>query len=126
MPASGIRVLVVDDEPAIRVSLEAYLADCDFEVEVAGTAEEALDAAASRPPRVAVVDVRIPRTSCEDLVRKLREISPATRFLIYTGSSDYRLPPELAKYGISPEHVFIKPGRSLDPLVETIEKLAGE
>ena len=126
MPTSGIRVLIVDDEPAIRVSLEAYLTDCDFQVEAAGTAEEALDAAAARPPRVAIVDVRIPRTSCEDLIRRLRELSPATRFLIYTGSSDYRLPPELEKYGISPDHVFIKPGRSLDPMVEAIEKLASE
>jgi DNA-binding NtrC family response regulator len=122
---SPIRVLIVDDEPAIRASLEAYLVDCDFAVSSAGTAEQAVARAAEHAPRVAIVDVRIPGTGVEELIEKLHELSPGIRFLIYTGSADYRVPPELERFGIEPGHVFIKPGRSLDPMVEAIRKLAG-
>ena len=44
-------MLVCDDEPQILRALRVILRDAGFEVVTAATAEEALDAAAVRPPR---------------------------------------------------------------------------
>src|SRR3954464_13919503 len=54
------RVLVVDDEPQILRALRIILRDAGFEVLQAGSVEEALDAAALRPPDAAIVDLVLP------------------------------------------------------------------
>jgi two-component system, OmpR family, KDP operon response regulator KdpE len=54
------RVLVVDDEPQILRALRIILRDAGFEVLQAATAEEALDAAALRPPAAAIIDLVLP------------------------------------------------------------------
>ena len=54
------RVLVVDDEPQILRALKIILRDAGFEVLQAATVEEALDAAALRPPAAAIIDLVLP------------------------------------------------------------------
>ena len=54
------RVLVVDDEPQILRALRIVLREADFDVLPAATAQEALDAAALRPPDAAIVDLVLP------------------------------------------------------------------
>ena len=54
------RVLVVDDEPQILRALRIILRDAGFEVLQAATVEEALDAAALRPPAAAIIDLVLP------------------------------------------------------------------
>jgi len=49
-PASGQRVLVVDDDPQIRRALRVGLTSQGYKVHLASTASEALDAAASAQP----------------------------------------------------------------------------
>src|ERR1700748_3053732 len=66
------RVLVVDDEPQILRALRIILRDAGFEVIQAATAEEALDAAALRPPAAAIVDLVLPDGSGIDVTRSLR------------------------------------------------------
>jgi two-component system KDP operon response regulator KdpE len=65
--------LVVDDEPQIVRALKIILRDAGFEVLQAGSVEEALDAAALRPPAAAIIDLMLPDGSGVDLCRRLRE-----------------------------------------------------
>jgi two-component system KDP operon response regulator KdpE len=67
------RVLVVDDEPQILRALRIILRDAGFDVLQAATAEEALDAAALRPPAAAIVDLVLPDGDGIDVTRRLRE-----------------------------------------------------
>jgi two-component system, OmpR family, KDP operon response regulator KdpE len=69
------RVLVVDDEPQILRALRIILRDAGFEVLQAGTVQEALDAAALRPPAAAIVDLVLPDGDGIDVTRSLREWS---------------------------------------------------
>jgi two-component system, OmpR family, KDP operon response regulator KdpE len=66
------RVLVVDDEPQILRALRIILRDAGFEVMQASTAEEALDAAALRPPAAAIIDLVLPDGNGIDVTRSLR------------------------------------------------------
>jgi two-component system KDP operon response regulator KdpE len=69
------RVLVCDDEPQILRALRVILRDAGFEAVTASTAEEALDAAAVRPPEAAILDLMLPDLDGVELTRRLREWS---------------------------------------------------
>jgi two-component system KDP operon response regulator KdpE len=69
---SGGRILVVDDEPQILRALRTSLQGAGYDVDVAATAEEALLAAALRPPDAVIVDLVLPDRSGTDVARELR------------------------------------------------------
>jgi len=69
------RVLVCDDELQIVRALRVVLREAGFAVEATATAQEALDAAAVRPPDAAVIDLMLPDGSGIDVCRELRSWS---------------------------------------------------
>jgi two-component system, OmpR family, KDP operon response regulator KdpE len=69
------RVLVVDDELQILRALRVILRDAGFEVVPAQSVAEALDRAAVRPPRAAIVDLVLPDGDGIEVTRGLREWS---------------------------------------------------
>lgn len=69
------RALVCDDDSQIRRSMEVLLGSEGYEVVSTGTAEEALDAAATQTPDVAIVDVSLPGKDGIWLCERLREWS---------------------------------------------------
>ena len=66
------RILVCDDEPQILRALRVVLRDAGFEVELAETAEQALDRAALRPPDAAILDLLLPDGTGVEVCRSLR------------------------------------------------------
>ena len=68
---SGPRVLVVDDE------LQTSLRGAGYEVDTAETAQQALAAAAIRPPEAVVLDLILPDGTGSDVLRELRKWSSA-------------------------------------------------
>ena len=75
MSENEARVLVVDDEPQIVRGLRAILRNQGFHVDVASTKAEALDAAASRPPDVMVLDLVLPDGSGVEVCEEVRRWS---------------------------------------------------
>lgn len=69
------RILVCDDDGRTVRALRAVLRDAGFGVVVAASAEEALDAAALRPPAAAIVELALPDADGVELCRQLREWS---------------------------------------------------
>jgi two-component system, OmpR family, KDP operon response regulator KdpE len=67
------RILVCDDEPQILRALRVVLTDAGFEVMTAASADEALDAAAVRPPQAAIIDLVLPDRDGVEVTRSLRE-----------------------------------------------------
>lgn len=66
------RVLIVDDEPNIVISLEFLVKRQGYEVEVAADGEAALEACARRAPDVVVLDVMLPKMSGFEVCQRLR------------------------------------------------------
>jgi DNA-binding response OmpR family regulator len=66
------RVLVVDDEPAIRDAVGYALRTEGFDVDVVADGEEALDAALGSPYDVVVLDLMLPRMSGTEVCRRVR------------------------------------------------------
>jgi two-component system, OmpR family, response regulator MprA len=78
------RVLVVDDEPAVRRALERALSLDDYEVEVAADGQEALDSLAAMPADAVVLDVMMPRVDGLEVARRMRRAGDRTPILMLT------------------------------------------
>jgi two-component system KDP operon response regulator KdpE len=76
MTTSRPRVLVCDDELQILRALRVVLREAGFDVTAVATAQEALDAAAVRPPDAAIIDLVLPDGDGIEVTRQLREWSP--------------------------------------------------
>ena len=66
------RVLVVDDEPQIRRALSVNLRARGYEVDTAGSGEEALRQAAAQVPDLVVLDLGLPGIDGVEVIRGLR------------------------------------------------------
>lgn len=73
MSDSGIRVLVVDDERAIRTFLRTTLTAQGYTVYETASGEEALAMAGAVRPDVMVLDLGLPDCDGIDVIRRLRE-----------------------------------------------------
>ena len=66
------KILIVDDEPNIVISLEFLMKKEGFDVAVAGEGEEALAKVASFAPDLVLLDVMMPKKSGFELCELLR------------------------------------------------------
>ncbi len=73
--SGGGRILVVDDELQILRALKVILREAGYEPVAVATAEEALDAAATRPPDAAIVDLVLPDGDGIEVCERLRSWS---------------------------------------------------
>ena len=91
LPArDSIRILVVDDQPTLRMLLRTTFEIIDVQVDEAGSAAEAMERLAERTPDVIVLDVALPDVDGLSLCRRLRS-QPATAevpIVLLTGSSE--------------------------------------
>jgi len=80
-------VLVVDDDPSIRLVVRKMLEASGFTVAVVGTGAAALEAlaGASAPFGAAMVDVILPRMRGSALVQALREQAPDLPVVLMSG-----------------------------------------
>jgi two-component system response regulator MprA len=78
------RVLVVDDEPAVRRALERALRLDRYDVELAGDGEEALDALANSPPDAVILDIGMPKLDGLEVCRRMRQAGDRTPILMLT------------------------------------------
>ena len=71
----GARILVVDDEPQIRRSLQVNLERSGYAVETVATGEAALTSFHNRHPDIVILDLIMPRIGGPAVVRLIRESS---------------------------------------------------
>ncbi len=79
-----MRVLVVEDEAAIREALQRELTAAGFSVDVAVDGEEGLYAGLEYPVDVAVIDLGLPKLPGLDLIRRLRAQDKRFPILVLT------------------------------------------
>ncbi len=79
-----MRVLVVEDEAALREVLKADLSAAGYSVDLATDGEEGLYAATEFPIDVAIIDLGLPKLSGFELIRQLRSRGKTYGVLILT------------------------------------------
>jgi len=78
------RILVVDDEPSLRIILSQVLADDGHDVAVASSGEEALEMFRNEPFPLVFTDIVMGQMNGLDLLRQIKEIAPDTQVIIIT------------------------------------------
>ena len=106
---AGLRVLIVDDEEAVRRPMARFLGRRGAQVDEAPDGAEALARLGAQQPDVILVDLRMPRMSGVELYEQLEETRPelAARVLFLSGDIS-----QLSEPGNTPvarERVLVKP-----------------
>ena len=83
----GLRVLLVEDEPALAVAVAEALVDAGFEVDRAGDGEEGLARLTEAPYDLIVCDLKMPRIDGMQFYRAMAAATPALarRVIFVTG-----------------------------------------
>ena len=107
-----MRVLVVEDELALRENLRRQLVEAGFNVDVAADGEEGLFAGNEYPIDVAIIDLGLPKLPGLELIRRLRAQDRRFPILVLTardrwqdkvegldaGADDYVAKPSSRRY----------------------------
>lgn len=81
----GARVVVIDDDYAMRLSCRQILAKSGYEVETFEDGAKGLEAVLEQPPDLVVVDLKMPGISGMDVIARVREMDPDIVVVVITG-----------------------------------------
>ena len=118
MTEIGLRVLVVDDERAIRKFLRAALNAQGYIVYEASNGEEALKAMREKSYDVIILDVRMPEMSGIQVMTELRKLDPFIEVIIMTGYASVDNAKKIMELGAY--DYMLKP-YNIEELMEKIE-----
>jgi two-component system response regulator PhoP len=85
-----MRVLVVEDEAALRDALKARLAEAGFAVDIARDGDEGLFAGREYPLDIAIIDLGLPGISGLEVIRQLRAAGKSFPILILTARDNWQ------------------------------------
>ena len=81
----GEKILLVDDDPAILGTLTRFLTGQGYEVAAAASGQEALSALQEQEIPLAILDLMLPDFSGLELLAHVRQNSPDTEVILFTG-----------------------------------------
>ena len=97
-------VLVVDDDPAIRGAVRDVLEDHGIPVETATDGRDALAKVEARPPRLVLLDMRMPIMDGWGFAKALRDAGIALPVVVMTAAADARRwAEEIGAIGVVPK-----------------------
>ncbi len=117
MPSHATRVLVVDDEAAIRRSLAGILADEGYDAALAEDGERALAAVRERLPDVVLLDIAMPGRDGIAVLEDLRRTHPALPVVMMSGHGTIETAVKATQLGAFD---FVEKPLSLDKLLLTV------
>jgi len=94
-------ILVVDDEPSMRMALSESLESCGYEVVTANNGEDALNKFHEGLYEVVITDVRMPKQGGMEVLRRIKEISHETPVIVITAYGTVNTAVEAMKEGAS-------------------------
>lgn len=113
------RILVVDDEMAIRRLLLQKLSRQGYNCDEAASAEQALDKIRSQPVELVILDIKMPGKSGVDLLPEIKASYPGMAVVMATAVNETSTAIECMKQGA--DDYLCKPF-NLDELVLSVEK----
>ncbi len=114
------RILIVDDDPSMRLALTESLEACGYAVEAADNGSEALRKFERDAFGVVVTDMRMPRLGGMEVLKGVKKLSPRTPVILITAYGTVSTAVEAMKEGASE---FIMKPFSLDDLQGVVKKV---
>src|SRR3990170_1530728 len=98
-PTAPLRLLVVDDDRALRSSLERVLVQNGYEVVAAENAQEARARLEAQAFAVALLDLVLPDAEGLELLREIKATQPETEVLVVTAYGSIESAVEAMRWG---------------------------
>jgi len=111
------RVLVVDDQEAIRLFLVATLGDKGYDVQQAATGGEALGLVAQTPPDLVLLDLVLPDMHGMEVLAAIKEREPETCVIVLTSFAEAEAAVQAMRLQA---HDYVTKPINLDRLLEVI------
>lgn len=112
------RILVVEDEPNMRLLVFEELSDAGYDVDEAENGEEALRKFSERTYDLVTIDIEMPGMNGLELAGKLREIRRETKLVLLTAYSHYKS--DMASWAAD---AYVVKSSDLTELKEVISRL---
>ena len=93
------KILVIDDEPVLRDSLEVALKTSGYEVLTARTGEEGLERFKKESPDLVLLDHWLPGINGDEVLRKIKEEDPEIPVIIMTAQGSIEMAVSSMKMG---------------------------
>ena len=79
------KILVIDDDDTVRLSLRLALEDADHQVEEAGDGLEGLNRFQANPADLVITDIFMPEKEGLETIDEIKRLSPATKIIAISG-----------------------------------------
>jgi CheY-like chemotaxis protein len=119
MPAKN-RILVVDDEEALRVVLSAELEGEGYQVTSASDGQEAINILTTKEFDLILLDIKMPNVDGFEVLKFVKERWPQTKVVMLTGFADLKNAIESKKLGAED---FVSKPYDLVDLLTTVERV---
>ncbi len=116
----NIRVLIVDDEEYIRLSLSELLSYIGFEVATAANGEDALSKLTENRFDIAFMDIKIPGMNGVELLGRVRKAYPDVSVIMMTGYATVENAVEAVKLGA---YDFLRKPYDIEEIKVSINRL---
>jgi DNA-binding NtrC family response regulator len=117
------RILVVDDEDALRTVLSGELVSEGYEVRTAADGDEAISNVQKENYDLVLLDIKMPRLNGFEVLKFIKEKYPKTKVVMLTGFADLKNAIESKKLGAED---FVSKPYDLVDLLTTIERVLSE
>jgi len=116
-------ILVVDDEPSMRIALSESLKSCGYKVETSESGADALAKFQKGKFEVVITDMRMPGMGGMEVLRGIKKISSGTPVIVITAYGTVNTAVEAMKEGAAD---FIMKPFSVDHLESLVKKVMAE
>lgn len=117
------RILVVDDEDALRTVLSSELESEGYEVDQAADGDQAMAIVQKKPFHLVLLDIKMPKVDGFEVLKFMKEKYPHVKVIMLTGFADLKNAIESKKLGAED---FVSKPYDLVDLLTTIERVLSE
>jgi DNA-binding NtrC family response regulator len=114
------RILVVDDEEALRTVLGAELEGEGYRVSSAGDGDEAINILRTQYFDLILLDIKMPKVDGFEVLKFVKENHPTSKVIMLTGFADLKNAIESKKLGAED---FVSKPYDLVDLLTTVERV---
>jgi DNA-binding NtrC family response regulator len=117
------RVLVVDDEDALRMVLGSELSSSGYDVSTASDGDEAISMVQNKKFDLVLLDIKMPKVDGFEVLKYIKKNIPKVKVIMLTGFADLKNAIESKKHGAED---FVSKPYDLVDLLTTIERVLSE
>ena len=123
MSGPGKRVLVVDDDADMRLSLQLALEMAGYSVRAAANGRDALEAQAREPADIVITDIFMPEADGFEIIDSLHARFPGTKIVVISGAGKISKREYLSTAAIIGVDATVQKPFDVDALIATLRAL---